>query len=61
MSKRKAVIMLFRVGGKTAVVEFVEYEGFRLETATSLKCLGITKQTTGHIYYKTGRLQPFGP
>jgi len=61
MNKRKAVIMLFRVGGRTAVEEFIAYEGFSVEVASALKCLCITIQATGHIYSKTGRLQPFGP
>lgn len=60
MNKIKAVIMLFRAGGRTAVEEFVAYEGFRLEMASTLKCLGTIIQATGHIYTKTGRLQPFG-
>ena len=61
MNKRKAVIVLFRVGGRIAVEEFIPYEGFRLEVASALKCRDITIQATGNIYSKTGRLQPFGP
>jgi hypothetical protein len=61
MNKRKAVIMLFRVGGRTAVEEFIAYEGSIIEVASALKCLGITMQATGRMYSKTGRLQPFWP
>ena len=51
--------MLFRVGGITAVEEFMAYERFRLEVASALKCLGITIQATGHSLLQN-RLQPFG-
>jgi hypothetical protein len=54
MNKRKAVIMLFRVGGRTAVEKFLAYEGFSLEVASALKGPGVTIQVTGHIYSKTG-------
>ena len=53
MNKRKAVVMVFRVGRRTAVKEFIVYEGFRLEVASAMKCLCITIQATGHIYSKT--------
>jgi hypothetical protein len=59
MNKRKAVIMLFTAGGRTAIKEFIAYEGFRLEMASALKCLGTIIQATCYIYTKTRLLQQF--
>jgi hypothetical protein len=48
--KKKTVTMLFRKGGRTAVEDYREYEGDKLEMVRSFKYLGIMIQTTGFTY-----------
>jgi hypothetical protein len=42
--------MLFRKGGWTAVKDYIECEGNKLEIVSSFKYLGLMVQTTGYVY-----------